>query len=173
MNEIICLYGAPGSGKSTCAAAIYSKLKQQGLNVELVREYVKAWAWENRPVKPYDEAYISVKQARQEAVLLGKVDVIITDCPLYISAYYENKYSPNIPGVALSVIERHHYFCKEAGYTIKNLFLERTKAYIAQGRFQSEEESNIIAKEMKEFLTLHNVNYKVIPGEISTVLGNI
>ena len=38
---VVNLLGAPGSGKSTIAASIFSKLKFQNLNVELVSEYAK------------------------------------------------------------------------------------------------------------------------------------
>ncbi len=54
-TTIINLYGGPGAGKSTSAAYLYYLLKCQQENVELVREYVKKWAWENRPCGVYDE----------------------------------------------------------------------------------------------------------------------
>lgn len=165
MKQIICLYGAPGSGKSTCAASLFAHYKQRGGKTELVREYIKHWVWENRAVKPYDEAYIAVKQARQEAVLLGKVDTIITDCPLYVSAFYERKYHPSLPGVSMAVINRHEHFCREAGYEVVNVFLQRVKPYVAQGRFQSEEEADNIAREMQVFLAGNGVNFKIMPGD--------
>lgn len=47
-TRVITLWGGPGSGKSTMAAEIYARLKRQLCNVEMVREYVKGWAWEGR-----------------------------------------------------------------------------------------------------------------------------
>ena len=38
---IINLFGAPGVGKSTGAAYIFSKLKMAGMNAELVTEFAK------------------------------------------------------------------------------------------------------------------------------------
>ena len=39
---IINLYGGPGSGKSTCAAYIFSQLKMHNINAELITEQTKA-----------------------------------------------------------------------------------------------------------------------------------
>lgn len=44
---IINLFGAPGAGKSTGAAYIFSKLKMLGVNAELVTEFAKDKVWEN------------------------------------------------------------------------------------------------------------------------------
>lgn len=38
---LINLFGAPGTGKSTGAAYIFSQLKMKGINAELVTEFAK------------------------------------------------------------------------------------------------------------------------------------
>ena len=43
---VVNLFGAPGSGKSTGAAYIFSQLKIAGVNAELVTEFVKDKVWE-------------------------------------------------------------------------------------------------------------------------------
>jgi len=48
MTRVINLLGGPGVGKSTAAAKLFAKYKDEGKSVELVREYVKDWAWEGR-----------------------------------------------------------------------------------------------------------------------------
>lgn len=48
MTTVISLLGAPGSGKSTIAAKLFAMMKENGHSVEAAREYVKAWANENR-----------------------------------------------------------------------------------------------------------------------------
>ena len=40
------LFGAPGAGKSTGAAYIFSQLKMAGINAELVTEFAKDKVWE-------------------------------------------------------------------------------------------------------------------------------
>ena len=44
--KVINLFGGPGSGKSTTAASVFSKLKIMGYNVELVTEFAKDMVWE-------------------------------------------------------------------------------------------------------------------------------
>ena len=43
---IVNLFGSPGTGKSTGAAYIFSKLKMAGINAELVTEFAKDKVWE-------------------------------------------------------------------------------------------------------------------------------
>ena len=86
-TTIINLYGGPGTGKSTSAAYFYYLLKAQGKNVELVREYVKDWAWEGRKISTYDQIYFLGKQVRRESMLYGKVDWIVTDSPIMMNLY--------------------------------------------------------------------------------------
>src|SRR5579864_7162545 len=91
-TTILNVYGGPGSGKSTSAAYLYYLLKCKGENAELVREYVKEWSWEKRPITAYDEIYFLGKQVRHESLLFGKVKWIVTDAPVYMTAYYANLY---------------------------------------------------------------------------------
>jgi len=70
MKKIICLYGGPGSGKSTTCAGLYYKLKLKGFNVEMNREYIKEWVWEDREVKEGDQTYFFSKQARRERIYI-------------------------------------------------------------------------------------------------------
>src|SRR5512133_3821784 len=91
---VVNLWGGPGTGKSTTAAFLFALLKQKGYNAELVREYVKEWAWEKRQPGPLDQFYFFGKQSRRESLLYGKVDFIVTDCPVMLSAFYAYKFSP-------------------------------------------------------------------------------
>ena len=43
---IVNFFGPPGSGKSTAAAYVFSKLKMAGVNAEIVTEYAKDKVWE-------------------------------------------------------------------------------------------------------------------------------
>ena len=44
---VVNLFGAPGAGKSTGAAYIFSQLKMAGINAELVTEFAKDKVWES------------------------------------------------------------------------------------------------------------------------------
>lgn len=43
---VVNLFGAPGVGKSTGAARIFSNLKMAGINAELITEFAKDKVWE-------------------------------------------------------------------------------------------------------------------------------
>ena len=43
---VVNLYGAPGSGKSTGAAYLFSRLKMNGVDCEYVPEFAKSAVWE-------------------------------------------------------------------------------------------------------------------------------
>ena len=173
MTKIINLYGGPGTGKSTAAAYLYWFLKNRGENAELVREYVKDWAWEGRKIGPYDQLYFLSKQTRRETLMYGKVTHIVTDSPVMLGAYYASRYSP--PDIAQSVLHSVQGFYRQAakdGHQHLHVFLKRTKAYNQAGRFESEAEALQIDDEMQKFLTEQGVAYSLSgtsPAELQSI----
>ena len=152
-TTIINLYGGPGAGKSTSAAYIYYLLKCQGESVELVREYVKNWAWENRAFGVYDELYFLGKQVRHESMLFGKVKYIVTDAPVYMTAYYAGIYCSL--GFAQGVEKAAAAFYQQAkddGHNHLHIYLRRHKPYQADGRYQTEEQAIGVDKGVLEML---------------------
>lgn len=159
---IVCnLHGGPGSGKSTSAAYIFSKLKQAGVNAELVREYVKDWAWDGRPIGEFDQLYLLGKQMRRETMLFGKVDVIVTDSPLYLAAFFAGKFSPPILAKAtLSAAEAVVKHAESIGHKYVHYFIERTKTYNPAGRYQTEVEARDLDVDILCFMMDNNL----VPG---------
>lgn len=152
-TKIINLYGSPCAGKSTSASYLYYLLKTQGENVELVREYVKNWIWDNRKYSKYDQLYFLGKQIREESLLYGKVDWIITDSPILNNLYYAQKYCP--PNIAEGVKTAVLSFYKETmvdGYKHHHIYLNRNKPYLSFGRYQTEEQADEVGKEIKNLL---------------------
>ena len=79
MKKIVCLYGGPGSGKSTTCAGLFYKLKLLGYNGEMLREYVKDWVWEGRKIHPGDQPYFFAKQSRKERIYVNNdLDFIVS-----------------------------------------------------------------------------------------------
>jgi nicotinamide riboside kinase len=145
MSKVINLYGGPGTGKSTSAAYLFYLLKSQGKNAELVREYVKDWAWEGRNISTYDQIYLLGKQVRRESLLYGKVDYIVTDAPVMLGIYYASKFSPLSvsEGVRAQTLSYYRQ-AAEDGHTHYHVFLERSKPYNSAGRFQTEDQAKNI-----------------------------
>jgi nicotinamide riboside kinase len=149
-TTVINLFGAPGSGKSTLAADLFSELKKHGYQVEMVREWVKLWAWEGRKMNYADQMIVFGNQVREETSLYNKVDIIITDSPLILSGFYEsvNYKSHHLVPAAKKVMELAQL--NDVNYW--NVLVKRDFPYEAQGRFQTEKEANKLERQMEQFL---------------------
>lgn len=170
-TTIISLYGGPGTGKSTSAAFLYFALKSAGCNAELVREYVKDWAWEKRNISTYDQVYLLGKQARRETMLYGKVDWVVTDSPITMNAYYARAYCP--PHISQAVEATVRGLCTQAeadGHRHVHVFLRRTKPYLAHGRYQDEAQARDIDVGVKDALLSLGVPFREC-GTDTSALG--
>lgn len=158
---MINLFGAPGAGKSTGAAYIFSKLKMAGVNAELVTEFAKDKVWEESKEVFNNQAYIFGKQYFKITRCADKVDVIITDSPLLLSAFYNNS---EVLGTDFNEL-----VAKIArSYNAVNYLVIRNKPYNPKGRLQTEKESDIIAEQMKALLAKYNIDYTVAEGCIDS-----
>ena len=147
---IVNLYGAPSAGKSTGAAYIFSKLKLKRINAELVTEFVKGKVYEQSKGVFDNQVYIFGKQFFQMSKLYSDVDVIVTDAPLMLQAYYGEKYNFFYHQELTSLVKR---IVNEENAL--NIFVERSKPY----------ESNEIAKELRKFLEDNNIDFTTIYGD--------
>lgn len=140
---VVNLTGAPGSGKSTGAAYVFSQLKMKGINCELVTEYAKDKVWEEDTTALSNQAYVFGHQLFRLTKLEGKVDVVITDSPLLLSIIY-NKDTKRL-GTAFNEVVKN---CFESFNNI-NFFIHRVKPYNPAGRLQTEEESDKLSEDIK------------------------
>lgn len=159
MNTVIVnLYAASGSGKSTLAAELFVALKKQGRNVELVTEYVKAWAWQDIGIRGWADAiYISGKQLRRESILYGKVDVIITDSPLGLGMCYEHFYRPGENVCAKFYEAIRHQQASEGVVTNLDFHLMRSHAYVPAGRYETEDQARQVDRLIRQMIPGQNV----------------
>lgn len=149
MTTVINLFGGPGCGKSTTAALLYGRLKLFGINVELVREYVKGWAWSDRQINEYDPLYLLGKQSSYESALYGKVNYIVTDSPLLLAGVYPSYKSRGEDRYVEQVAEGFVLRAINSGITHKNFFLTRGSIpFDPEGRYHNEME----AKELDDFI---------------------
>ena len=154
---LVNLYGAPGAGKSTGAAYIFSQLKMRGINAELVTEFAKDKVWEESKEVFNNQAYIFGKQYFRISRCADKVDVIITDSPLLLSTIYNDN---PILGEEFNNVVRN----VANSYDSINYYITRVKEYNPKGRSQSEEESDAIADRVKDMLDYEGVEYIEKPG---------
>jgi hypothetical protein len=177
MSTIINLYGGPGTGKSTSAALLFYLLKNQKADVELVREYVKDWAWEGRKISTYDQLYFLGKQVRKESMLYGKVDWIVTDAPIMLSIYYAMEYCPVGVSEAVRAATLAYYRqAAEDGHKHVHVFLKRTKPYNPKGRFQNEAQAKDIDVHLRRMLDQLKFPYKECETDeasLRTLLGEL
>lgn len=140
MTTLINIWAGSGAGKSTTAAHAFALMKQAGLSVELVREYVKDWAWQGRKIGQFDDVYITSKQLQAESILYGKVDYIITDSPIGLGAVYEEVYKPGeLTMWQLTKALRDRQ--QRAGVRIVDCLLRRTKPFVQAGRYENEQQA--------------------------------
>lgn len=162
-TTIINLYGGPGAGKSTSAARIYHLLKDAGENAEMVREYVKDWAWMGQKPDSYDQLYLLAKQIRKETILFGKVDYVVSDSPVMLGIYYSRMYGP--PAIARGCQAAIEAFYEQAGidgHEHIHVLLKRSKAYNPAGRFQNEEQAKSIDDGVERMLKNLDVPFRTL-----------
>lgn len=147
---IVNLIAGPGCGKSTNAARVFSELKDRGVNVELVSEYAKDLVWHERYATLSDELYIFAKQNHKIHMLIGKVDVIITDAPIILKLFYMPK-AYDFSELVLKVFNQ---------YSNLNFFLKRVKPYSSAGRTQTEAEAIEIDNKLIDLLKRRQIPIK-------------
>lgn len=155
---VVNLFGAPGAGKSTGAAAIFSKLKMIGINAELIGEFAKDKVWEENSEVFKNQAYIFGKQSFRQSRCDGKVDVMITDSPLPLSILYNT--DPYLTeNFNLTVMDVFN------SYNNLNFYINRVKKYNPKGRNQTEEESNSLVEPLKELLKEREIPFEEVNGD--------
>ena len=156
---VVNLIGPPGASKSTMAAHIFAELKWKNINCELVTEFAKDLTWENRQFTLQNQIYVFAKQYHRINRLKGQVDVVVTDSPLILSIFYNNKYCNNhFECLNALVLEQHHKFNNY------NIFINRVKPYNPIGRNQTEEESDMFGKEIMNLLDSNEIKYDIFNG---------
>lgn len=152
---VINIFGAPGAGKSTAAAALFALMKLEGYKVELVTEHAKDLTYSESFKELSDQLKVFGEQNHRMNRLVGHVDYIVTDSPLMNSLVYGNEDSLHFKGL---VMEKH---CE---YDNVNVYINRIKDYAAYGRTQTAEESDMLGEKILSILATYNQEYIPIDG---------
>lgn len=177
MINRICLYGGPGSGKSTTAARVFSELKERGYSIEHCSEYVKRLVYQKRNLNKHDQVYIFGKQQQMEySYLANGVKLIITDSPCFLSYFYAKKHNEDsrmYKGIKM-LLDVY-----EEDFPGMHLFLDRgDKAYNPNGRYQTEKQAWEIDNQMRKLLhetypNVVDVNYSDKKQILETILHGL
>ena len=157
---VINLFGGPGAGKSTCAMEICS---------EYVQEYAKELVYENRmdllDGSREHQQLLFEEQKRRVNILLGKVDFIVTDSPVILSAIYNKELTPDFEQQVLKEFNKNRNF---------NIFINRGKTFESNGRIHNLDESIEIDNQLKEYLEQNQIYYGEYQHDtISKAVNNI
>lgn len=154
---ILGLTGAPGAGKSTGAAYVFSQLKMLGVDAELVTEFAKDMVWEENPSPFKNQAYMFGEQYYRISRLLGKVDVIVTDSPLPLSIIYNQDplLDEEFNNMVIKVWK---------GLNTRDFFIERVKEYNPNGRNQTVQESDSLSKIILELYDKYSIPVRTMKG---------
>lgn len=161
MNTIIVnLFGEPSVGKSTVALEVTARLKKQGIKAEYVSEFAKDKVWENNAEVFNCQEYILGNQSFKIKRLIDKVDVIITDSPLFLSIVYNE--DPVLGNAFNDTV-----FNVFNQYRNLNFLLTRTHEFEAEGRIHDEKQSEEIRRKLIDTLWTYDVKYTALISEVA------
>lgn len=159
MPLIVNFFAGPGAGKSTSAALLFSKLKMAGVRCEMVTEFAKDLTWEKRDMTLRNQLYILAKQhKRMWIVAQHDVEVIITDSPLLVGAYYSStfdtgEFAQALQNMAMLLHKEHPSV---------NFFIRRTKPYQRFGRSQTEEQAKVVDTGMLKMIEDLGIDFHTV-----------
>jgi len=159
MTLAVNFFAGSGCGKSSLAWDVSAELKWiGGINVEYVAEYVKHQLFEERTAIFKDQDYIFGKQKYNIKRLTdcGKLDVVITDSPIILSAFYNRPVDETF---------NQHVIDEFNKFTNLNYFVDRVKPFNPNGRFQTEEEAKQDDIKLRKMLDDYGIKYTNIKGE--------
>ena len=157
---VVNLFGGPGSGKSTGADYVYSRLKMAGINCELVTEVAKDYVWDESDPMLLDQLIVFAYQFHRLRRLDGKVQGAITDSPVILSMIYAKNDRICKNDMVFKTL------CQSCSNTwkSKNYLVKRWKPYSQVGRVETEVEAKRKDFEILQALIMDGSDYRVIDG---------
>lgn len=156
---VISFVGASGAGKSTAALGTSYELKKKGKSVEYVQEFAKDLFY-NGLLGKYipNQSYIIAEQYKRIYDLIGKVDYIVTDAGLEISAFHSSNESKHVENLAWYLRNKVNQV---------TIFIQRDEEkvpYETEGRAETESESRLFGIKLEEYLKNNRAKYCKVVG---------
>lgn len=137
------------------AAALFAQLKWAGIDCELAAEYAKDLVWEKRSKTFENQVYIFGKQHHRIFRLLGQVQVVITDSPLFLTPIYDSEQRQTLKRLVFEEANK----CNNL-----NILVIRRKDYNPNGRLHSKSEARKVDHHVAEFLKENQVPFECVEG---------
>ena len=159
-TKIINFFGGPGVGKSTMAHYTTYLLKSNNIECEYVGEVAKEFVWEDDIDALSNQFLISGKTIEQLDRLLGKVEYVVTDGPLFLQAVYayKRRYSSGFINDIIKAFNK---------YDNINFLLPRKYDYQTAGRVEKESEATFIDIELVHLFNIFYLPYTILPSLIT------
>lgn len=163
MSKLICIMGAPSSGKSTLAASIHYQLKKKGLNsifvTEAATDYIAEWGIPNTPI---DQMVIFYKQLNREKMYMGSKDYIICDSSSILNYFYFRSLYPkklsNKDVAAINHLQKE--ILKNINQWYKIYYIPPILDNVEDGiRFQNKDEIEKLDSVIRDYLILENIDH--------------
>ena len=137
------------------AASLFAKLKWLGVDCELAAEYAKDLVWEKRDKTFENQVYIFGKQHHRIFRLIGQVEVVITDSPLFLTPIYDRQKRQSLKKLVFEETKK----CNNL-----NVLVTRRKDYNPNGRLHSESHAHRVDGTVRDFLVNNRIPFKTIEG---------
>lgn len=170
----IALMGAPGCGKSTLAAYVYAMLKDEGIDGDLVQEYIREHVNKHGRVPSITfQSIVYERQMEKERILPKNLDFFVTDSPHILSYIYAAlyiNYEDQDQRELLSDLYSKFLSNSRDAYDLVYVLEHNHAPKMDDGvRYQTSKEMKVLKKGIPTFLDLHKVNYRVMDSKMSTL----
>ena len=169
----IGLMGAPGCGKSTLAAYVYAMLKDEGIDGELVTEYIREHVNKNKKVPSITfQSIVYERQMEKEKILPESLEFFVTDSPHILSYIYASlyiDYNDIDQRELLSDLYAKFLSTSREAYDLVYVLDHNHPPKMDDGvRYQTSKEMKILKKCIPNFLDMHKVRYRILDKDMST-----
>ena len=163
-SNLICIIGAPCSGKSTLAGSIHTELKKLGKNSMFVQESATDFIAEyGVPDSPLDQMVIFYKQLNRERMYIGSKDYIICDSSSLLNYFYfRSLFNQKLSNKDIAIINHmQKEILKSLNswtqiYYVNPIFGNNTDDGI---RFHNTEDIIKLDRCIKSYLDIENIKY--------------
>jgi len=167
------LLGSPGCGKTTLAAYAFAMLKDQGIDGELINEYIREYMNRHKRIPNITfQSVIYERQLEKEKIVPPGLDFLITDSPHILSYIYTSLYIDYNDKDQIELLG-HLYlkFLRQSreAYDLIYLLEENHPPNMNDGvRYQTKEEMNLLKVIIPAFLDMHHIKYTLLSADIPT-----